>query len=66
MGVLIILMALAHPLHPIKGRSNNKRLNLWVRLFFPPDYLVSGACTTFIIYVPHIIAALLVIEINSF
>ena len=30
MGVLITPMALAHPLHPIKGRSRNKRRNLWV------------------------------------
>ena len=30
MGVLITPMALAHPLHPIKSRSRNKRRNLWV------------------------------------
>ena len=32
MGVLINPMALAHPLHPIKSRSRNKRQNLWVGL----------------------------------
>ena len=31
MGVLITPMALAHPLHPIKSRSGNKRRNLRVR-----------------------------------
>ena len=30
MGVLITPMALAHPLHPIKSRSRNKRRNMWV------------------------------------
>ena len=30
MGVLISPLALAHPLHPIKSRSRNKRWNLWV------------------------------------
>ena len=30
MGVLITPMALAHPLHPIKSRSRNKRRTLWV------------------------------------
>ena len=33
---------------------------------FPPDDLGSGPCTSFIIYIPHIIAAFLVIKINSF
>ena len=33
---------------------------------FPPDDLGSGPCTPFIIYIPHIIAAFLVIKINSF
>ena len=30
MGVLITPMALAHPYHSIKGRSRNKRRNMWV------------------------------------
>ena len=30
MGVLVTPMALAHPIHPIKSRSRNKRRNLWV------------------------------------
>ena len=30
MGVLMTPMALAHPLHPIKSRSRNKRRKLWV------------------------------------
>ena len=33
---------------------------------FPPDDLGFGPCTTFIIYIPHIIAAFLLIEINTF
>ena len=33
---------------------------------FPPDDLGSGSCTPFIIYIPQIIAAFLVIKINSF
>ena len=33
---------------------------------FPPDDLGSGPCTPFIILVPHIIAASLLIKINSF
>ena len=32
---------------------------------FPPDDLGSGPCTPFIIYIPHIMAAVLVIKINS-
>ena len=32
MGIPITPMALAHPLHPIKSRSRNKRRNLWVGL----------------------------------
>ena len=66
MGVLITPMALAHPLHPIKSRSRNKRQNLWVGCVFPPDDLDSGPGTPYIIYIPHIIAAFLVIKINSF
>ena len=30
MGVLMTPIPLAHPLHPIKSRSRNKRRNLWV------------------------------------
>ena len=33
---------------------------------FPPDDLGSGPCTQFITYMQHIIAALLLIKINSF
>ena len=33
---------------------------------FPPDHLGSGPCTPFIIYIPHIIAAFLIIKIYSF
>ena len=33
---------------------------------FPPDDLGSGPCTPFIIYIPHTIAAFLVIKIDSF
>ena len=33
---------------------------------FPPDDLGSGPCTPFIIYMPHIIATVLLIKINSF
>ena len=33
---------------------------------FPPDDLGSGPHTPFIIYIPHIIAAFLVIKINYF
>ena len=33
---------------------------------FPPNDLGSGPCTPFIIYIPHIIAAFLLIKINSF
>ena len=33
---------------------------------FPPDDLGSGLCTPFVIYIPHIIAAFLLIRINSF
>ena len=33
---------------------------------FPPDDLGSGPCTPFIIYIPHIIAAFLLIKIYSF
>ena len=32
---------------------------------FPPDDLGSGPCTPFIIYIPHIIAAFLLIKIYS-
>ena len=32
---------------------------------FPPDDLDSGPCTPFIIYIPHIIAAFLLIKIYS-
>ena len=51
MGVLINLMALAHPLHPIKSRSMNKRRNLWVewcvsswRPWFWPVYSIYYIC----------------------
>ena len=33
---------------------------------FTSDDLGSGPCTPFIIYIPYIIAAILVIEMNSF
>ena len=33
---------------------------------FPPNDLGSGPCTPFILYIPHIIAAFLLIKINSF
>ena len=33
---------------------------------FPPDHLGSDPCMPFIIYIPHFIAAFLVIKINSF
>ena len=33
---------------------------------FPPDNLGSGPCTPLMIYILYVIAAILVIEINSF
>ena len=66
MGVLITPMALAHSLHPIKSRSRNKRETCVLDYVFPPDDLDTGPCTPFIIYTPHIIAAFLLIKINSF
>ena len=67
MGVLNTPMALAHPLHPIKRRSRNKRRKTCgLDDVFLPDDLGSGPCTPFIIYIPHIIAAFLVIKISSF
>ena len=55
MVILITSRALAHPLHPIKSRSKNKRRNLWVDDVFPPDDLGSGLYTPFIIYIPYIL-----------
>ena len=52
-GVLITLMSLAHPLHPIKSRSRNKSRNLWVgwcisywRPWFWPVYSIYHIHTT--------------------
>ena len=59
-------MALARPAHPIKSRSRNKRQTCELDDVFPPDDLGSGPCTPFIIYIPHIIAAFLLIKINFF
>ena len=62
MGVLITPMALAHLLHPIKSRSRISAETCWFGNVFPPDDLVSGPCTPFIIYIPHIIAAFLLLQ----
>ena len=52
-GSLITAMMLAHPLHPIKGRSRNKRRNLGLDDVFSPDDIGSGPYTQFIItYIP--------------
>ena len=59
-------MALAHPLHPIRGKLGYTRQNLWVDQVFSPDDLCSGPYTQSIVeYIPRIIAAFLVIEISS-
>ena len=41
-GGFITPMALAHPLHPIRSRSRNKRRNLQVERCVPPDDPGSG------------------------
>ena len=66
MGFLITLMALALPLHPIKTGLGISADTCGLDDVFPPDNLASGPCTPFIIYIPYIIAAILVIKIKRF
>ena len=68
MGVLINPMALTHPLHLIRLKAGRKisAENSGMDDVFPPDDLDSGPCIPFYIYIPHIIAAYLLIRINSF
>ena len=62
MGVLATPKALAHPLHPIRSRSRNKRRNCGLDDVLPLDDIGSGPYTSFIIYILYIIAA---IEVNK-
>ena len=59
-------MALAHPLHPIKAGRGISAETCGLGDVFPPYDFGSGPCTPFIRYIPYIIAAILVIKINSF
>ena len=65
-GGLITPMALPHPLHPIKAVRGISAETCGLDDVFPPDDLGSGPCTPSIIYMPNIIAAFLLIKINSF
>ena len=64
--VLITPMALAHPLHPIKTGRGKSTETCWLDDVFTPDDLSSCPYTLFIIYIPHIIAASLLIKTYSF
>ena len=56
-----------HPLHPIKkaGRGISAK-TCGLDDVLPPDDLDSGPRTPFIVYIPHIIAAFLLIKIYPF
>ena len=61
-----IPLALAHALRPIKTGRGIIAETCGLDDVLPPDDLGSGPCTLFIIYIPYIIAAFLVIKMNYF